>query len=531
MAIAPLSLRSDYWDTFKLEDQDLDFLYNNLLELEMPQTLQELAHALIAERIHKEKETLKNQQTAGGRVYQPKDHYTVGQKLTFPALEWQTGTVDVVRPGVNPEMPDFEVIRVDFDKSTPREFAAGLAEHKLNRPVEINFDDKLLNPHHVYQMYGAVITKALDDHINANPDLVRIAGRWFPRALLVDVNIGHLNLAEAVLDEAGGGPLATKTLLDQIELPTDVNLKLTEFSLNLALQEDQRFDEVGPAGEVLWFLKRLEPEWVRNVPHYLRYNQQAYDRKVLTPDMLALEAMLDDELSQLPFSDGDLDDVVFSLIYPHLKAGTLPLSERMARLFPTAYEAPRIRFTFNDVDTGEKFPGWVVRQNHYIYGLQDWYASAGLIPGSLIHIRRGKIPGEVEIHAEKRRSNREWIRTMLVGADGGIVFAMLKQMVSASFDERMVIAIPDPADLDVFWEQPSRQKAPLEKVILDMLREMAKLNPQGHVHAQELYAVVNAIRRCPPGPMLAILATRPWFVHVGDLHYRLDEAALEGVQV
>jgi hypothetical protein len=101
-------------------------------------------------------------------------------------------------------------------------------------------------------------------------DFVYIAGRWFPRALLVDINIGHLNLAEAVLDMAGGGPLPTSALLEQLDLPTDVNPKLLEFSVDYALQEDLRFDEVGSSGEVLWFLQRLEPDEVKEPPIVLR---------------------------------------------------------------------------------------------------------------------------------------------------------------------------------------------------------------------------------------------------------------------
>jgi len=57
-------------------------------------------------------------------------------------------------------------------------------------------------------------------------------------------------------------------------------------------------------------------------------------------------------------------------------------------------------------------------------------------------------------------------------------------------------------------------------VVTQTLRELAKLNPQSHVHASELYAAVNIVRRCPPAPILAYLASAPWFVHVGDLHYR-----------
>ena len=53
--------------------------------------------------------------------------------------------------------------------------------------------------------------------------------------------------------------------------------------------------------------------------------------------------------------------------------------------------------------------------------------------------------------------------------------------------------------------------------------ELTKSNPQGHVHAQELYAAVNLVRRVPPAPIFALLATSPAFKHVGDLHFRLNE--------
>ncbi len=49
----------------------------------------------------------------------------------------------------------------------------------------------------------------------------------------------------------GGEPMTTAALMEQIELPRASNPKLTEFSMNYALQEDGRFDEAGPTGEVL----------------------------------------------------------------------------------------------------------------------------------------------------------------------------------------------------------------------------------------------------------------------------------------
>jgi len=192
-------------------------------------------------------------------------------------------------------------------------------------------------------------------------------------------------------------------------------------------------------------------------------------------------------------------------------------------LFPTAYEAPRIRFTLVDGDSGESFPSWVVREKRYIYGLKNWYNARGLTPGSLIRVKRGKKPGEVILKTEHRRANREWMRTVLVGSDGGVVFAMLKQYTTTTFDDRMAIAVPDVEALDQVWARSGRENQPLDRIILAMVRELSKLNPQGHVHAMELYAAINVIRRVPPGPILAILANHPDLTHVGDLHFRLAE--------
>jgi hypothetical protein len=528
MVNGSLSLRKDYWETFEITEKDIEFLNNHLFELETPMTSRELSRALITERIRIEKQTLQNQQHELGKIYFPKDHYQVGETLLFPAFDWIKGKVVGIREGKNPEVDSFEVIDVAMERGNHREFAAGLQKHELNRPLDVKIDDVLLDIDAVMKNYGDRIEKKVDDVLKTEPDLVSIAWHWFPRALLVDVNIGHLNLAEAVLDMSNGGPLPTKSLLEQIDMPTDVNPKLREFSLNLAIQEDPRFDEVGPAGEVVWYLRRLEPEPVQHTPLYLRYQPINYDRTALTPPMLALERLLDDELDGIAEETSTINEAVITLTYPHWRAGTLPLTQRVKQLFPTAYESPRIQFTLVDGDTGARSPGWVVRPEHYIFGLQEWYEAQGLIPGSLVHIKTGKKPGEVHISTQKRRSGREWIRTILVGADGGIVFAILKQMVSAAFDERMAIAIPDVEALDAVWEQGQLLKLPMDQVIIKIMRELAKLNPQGHVHAQELYAAVNAVRRCPPGLILSILSTHPIFSHVGDLHFRIETESNQG---
>jgi len=196
-------------------------------------------------------------------------------------------------------------------------------------------------------------------------------------------------------------------------------------------------------------------------------------------------------------------------------------------IFPTANFAPRIRFTLVDAKTGEKIQAWVVREHKYVYGLREWYEKQKLIPGAYITIRQSTVPGEVLVEARTRRPAREWIRTVLAGSDGGLVFALLKQEVACEYNERMAAVIPDVAAVDKSFAQSAKNNQPLEKLVRDMLRELAKLTPQGHVHGEELYSAVNILRRVPPGPLFALLAATSDFVHIGDLHFRLGEAAAE----
>lgn len=521
------TLSSDYWTSVSISKQDIERLTAILFEHEQPMTDAELLTAWIEQRIRAEREATMQKQQAGSKIYMPKEQYQVGDELVFPALEWKRGKVCAVRAGLNPTVGEFDVITVEFPSEERREFAARLAEHKLNQPLDSLFSqDDTLSPTTILENYGEELQKKLLAALEQDGSLVRVAGRWFPRALLTDINVGHLNLAEAILEEAGGQPMPTSTLLQQLgfgEAPTPV----MEFSLNYALYSDERFDEVGPAGEVLWCLRRLEPEDVREVPAPLRYTPIEYDRSLLSQAMLALEAQLDDELSELPPPRLLPSEVTFALTYPHWRAGTLPISARLRGLFPSAYETPRVRFTIVDAISGMEVPAWVVRPHAYVVGLGELYQKYGLMPGSMVTIRSDKKAGKIFFQPHVRRPVRDWVRTVLVGSDGGIVFANLKQNVTSEYDERMAIYVPDPASVDEARTQLLQARPSLEKLVIDMTRELSKLNVQGHVHAQEVYSAVNIVRRCPPGPLLAILAQTKHFVHVGDLHFRLQGAAEE----
>ncbi|MHC1741014.1 MAG: hypothetical protein AB9897_07900 [Anaerolineaceae bacterium] len=522
-----MSLSIEIWQSLIFSNKDIESLYNHLLEIEFPQTLSELTKFLIEKKIEFEKKTAVQARKAEGTLYLPKEQYKKGQTLLFPHRNLQKGKVIEVHSGVNPDYPNLEVIVVEFSPGENLSFASNLPEHKLNDFHAQEDSDEAYDVDWVFAHFGKLLADKLSALVKGNEELINIGGSFFPRSLLVDISVGYLNLAEAVLEMSEGGPLTTDELITQIELPTDTNLKLTEFSMNYALQEDPRFDEVGPAGKTLWFLQRLEPDQVQNVPITLAYTGPSVVLSDDLKDYVNLGPEFCDELEpgeQCEF----VDEVTISLTYPHWRAGTLPLTTKMQKLFPTAYETPRIKFTFKDGNSNDRFNGWVVRPSHYISGLSEWYASSGFIPGSQLHISRSDQPGEVVIRADKKHNSKEWIRTFLVGTDGNYVFALLKQVVTCSFDERMAIVIPDGKAVDAIWDKYAKTKPPLEKLIQVMIRELAKLNPQGHVHAQEIYAAVNLVKRCPPSPLIEMLFTKPWANHLGDLYFRLDESKIQG---
>ncbi|OGO17042.1 MAG: hypothetical protein A2Z14_09010 [Chloroflexi bacterium RBG_16_48_8] len=516
-----------YWNEFEVRDSDLDFIYNLLLEREVPLTTLEMAEAIIGFRL----EQLESEASKVGDtkidVYLPLEKFVIGQRLLFPLIGNKVGKVVGVRSGENPSLGEFDVIEVEFeDGDRNREFAAQLGDHKLNlAPESTNVEDETNVPNEILLKYGDVIQQRLTSRLEGAADIVRIAGRWFPKALLTQFHEGHLNLAEAVLDIAEGGPTATSELLRQLDIPSDHDSLLAAFSLDYALQEDERFDEVGPAGQILWHLKRLEPPEVLYPPPRLNYDPELYERTELPEALTLLERELNDELSSIAETPESKDEVIISLLFPHWRVGTLPLSSKLKQLFPTAYESPRIRFVLIDGHSGNQFTGWVVRKQRYVFGLDEWYRKYDIPAGGLIRIRRGEKAGEVIVEAIDRRRRNDWIRTVSIGAGGRIGFTMLKQPVGTAYDDLMVVGLIDPIALDEAWLRGNQREMPLDRLVAHVFRELAKLNPQSAVHAQSLYSGVNVIRRLPPAPIFTELSNKPYYVHVGDLYWRFNETA------
>jgi len=99
MVLAQFSLKDNYWDEFELLDDDIEILYNHLIEVETPLTPEELISVLVDKRIQREIKTIEEQRLAGGEIYLPKESYEVDQKIVFPSLNWQQGDVLSVRKG------------------------------------------------------------------------------------------------------------------------------------------------------------------------------------------------------------------------------------------------------------------------------------------------------------------------------------------------------------------------------------------------------------------------------------------------
>ena len=527
MPSAATSTLDPTWSELSLSPKDLEFIYNLLLEREVPLTTREMALALVTNRMERRAREAERARSMEMPVYSPASSYEVGQELCFAQLDNARGKVVSIRPGENPDLGSFDVIQVDFDASAGRrEFAARLEGHSLDhRPAEAEGADQAETPEKVLSQYGVRIEKRMHEQLGQAPDIVWIAGRWFPKALLADIHAGNLNLAEAVLDVAGGGPLPTEDLLKELTMPPGLDPLLARFSLDYALQTDERFDEVGPAGEVLWYLRRLEPPEVLYTPPRLEPAKYVPQAVALTDSLRQLERDLDDELSPLETPDDAADAVTLPLLFCHWRVGTLPLSARLRALFPTAHEAPRIRFILVDGHTGEKFPGWVVREPRYVHGLEQWYRKYSVPAGGLVRVRKGQAPGEVVVETIDRRRRNDWIRTVRVDSDGHIGFSMLKQQVGAAFDELMVIGLTDPKALDQAWLNGGERRMLPERLVAMVFRELARLNPQSAVHAQALYSGVNVIQRLPPAPIFQELMTRKYYAHVGDLYWRFDESA------
>jgi hypothetical protein len=515
---------TQHWaNNFIVEEDDVDFLVNYLLENETPLTSHALAKVLVTRRLEIEAAEIE-ERYKDAKIYSPAESYAPGTRVIFPAMEFAAAEVTGVRDGHNPELEHFKVIAVDFGDGKPREFAAEyglphqLSEEVTHSVAALMSDD--MNADQILEDAGETIIVTVEVALQEASSLMRVARTWFPEELMLELSEGHLNLAEAVLDMMEGGPLTPEEIIENMGgLDENTPLSLQVFSLNAAMKKDRRFDEVGPSGQVLWYLVRMEPDGVQAQPGILRYVPSQYDHSLLDANALRVEKEIADELTDdLPLADAP--EATITLIYPHRRAGTLPLNNKLLPIFPTAQRTDKIYITLVDAVDQETFVGWVVPQEQYIYGLLPLYEKYGVPVGAFINVRPGDEPGHIIIDFAKHRDRSEWVR-LFVPRGETIAFENTKRPIGVDFDDLMILGIDE---LDAVDELASKLRGrPLPMILRAIIPEIGKLSPQGAAHAKTIYSALNVVRRCPPGPILAMLAANPDFENLGDNYWRVIE--------
>ena len=122
---------------------------------------------------------------------------------------------------------------------------------------------------------------------------------------------------------------------------------------------------------------------------------------------------------------------------------------------------------------------------------------------------------------QKVRVKREWVRVALYQS-GQMSFQLLKQPIGCEYDDLMIMGVNDEAAIDSAWSDTRQQQKPLLSILRQVFPELAKLNPQGAVHAKTLYSAVNVIRRCPPGPVFHELSIQACFIPMGHGYWTFD---------
>lgn len=516
---------AEYWQGFVLSPADREFLHNLLLDAEQPIPTAALAEALIGEHCRREESALRAE-LGRGVIYQPKKRFAIGDTVLFPALDFRLGTVTEVRPGRNPEYGEFEVIAVDFGPDRrPREFAAGLtAPHKLNVSTpELLISGSAEPPARLLTTVAATLPAALRTQLAQHRDFAVFEDRWLLRSQLAEIHVGHLNIAEAAI-EMRGAPVETPALLAELELPAEIRPDILAFSLNSALNADDRFDQVGPGDKRCWILRRMEPAEALETPLALRYTPIPYDRNLVAHDLLQVEWELDDEWSDDIIAEpaaarAALPTTTLLLTYPHLVSGTLPLNKHTRPFFPQG-RGERTIVTLIDGRWGQRFTGWVVHAGRYVAGLRPWFEQHKLPAGAYIVLERRDQSGEIVVDFKPKRMRREWMRKAQV-VDGKIDIQLRKGEVACEYDETMIIGDERPDEIARLRAAPAFAERPLDQIVYEIFIDLAGLSQSGSVHAKTVYSAVNLVRRCPPGPIFATLTRDDRIQEIGAGLYRL----------
>ncbi len=515
---------TDFWNQVGATDADAEQLYAYILERGTPAPLRDLANHLIDLRLQEQIKAQTEAQSRRAQCYQPKQMYKSGERLFFPALNSRTGVVKKIRAGDNPRLGEFEVILVQMDEDAKtHEFAAAYAgDHPLNQEQETPAI-VAQSPEAARAEHGEMIRANLLKRLSADKEFVCIGDLVFLKGLLTAIPEGYLNIAEAAIEQANDG-VPTSEMIRVLELPPNVKKGGVSLSLSYALAHDARFEDVGPDGQIRWYLTRLEPAEVSERPAILDIRN---DRIVaLAPELetIATDLFHETDLNNREKAlSSDLHEITLVLAYPHRRVGTLPLVPSARALLPKFSHA-RFRFNFVDAATKEKFAGFAVADGNYLAGLGSWYQTRRLQPGALIVLRRHHDPLTLEIDYQAQRERTLWVR-VAKAVNGQLTFAQERRPLAHKYDEEMLIVIGDAAGIDAAAERLRHSHPTLENLLEYVFPELAKLSGAGHVHAKTLYSAVNCVRRANLRAVMTALAESRAFTSAGGGYFVLNEAA------
>lgn len=518
-----------YWQSqFSVSHKDVETLYNQILEENQVLNLDDIALTLVRRQFQAEELASRSEFQQGSKLYQPKQSYTVGDKLVFPVLNFAGGTVVHTRQGQHPQYGPITVIGVAFDNDdSSREFVANFDHpHVLNVSSEQTLvtAQGLLSPEEIYQTYREYIRPKVQAALGTNAEFIAFHDQYFLRDLLPDFHEGLFNIADAAID-INNGPLSVNALIEQMGLASsDEITEVLRFSVNYRLANDERFDDVGPSGQVLWYLERIEPPEAHHPPRRLQISgNPSYDPSQFDNDLRALIAEIDDEATppeHISSTSPGTDSITVIINYPHRRVGTLPLTPKTQPFFPISYFNP-VLFEFIDGRTGNTFPGWTVLDGNYIFGLDEWYNKNKLPVGAYITIKRTSNPMQIIVDFQATRAQRDWVRTASVTGNK-LTFQMSKEPIGCKYEELMVIGEANPSQIDNLWLNLQEKELSIYEILCQLFPELSKLNPQSTVHAKTLYSAVNVIRRTSPGMIFQELLKHRCFIPMRHGYWTFD---------
>ncbi|MEM7125440.1 MAG: hypothetical protein AAF702_03880 [Chloroflexota bacterium] len=517
-----------FWqEQFEVTPDDLEFIYNLLLDTQTSHALSELATLLIQEYIRKESAKI-DSELSKGAVYQPESSYQVDQKLVFPILDFAVGTVQEIREGHNPEHGTFSVMQILFNElDETREFAADLKTHHVLNQVNGHGalgEEGLLSPQEIYELYKSDINDSILyslEESDRSSDFVEVGGQWLLADMLSEIHIGHLNIAEAMID-LGGKPLTPAEVLAELDLESGSSEAMTLLSMNHGLENDERFDMVGTEAQPLWYLRRLEPIEAIEVPILLRPTQPTYNRSLLSVELLQIEWELDDEWGESSLSS-ELPSIVpsttLTLTYPHRRCGTIPLNGRTRSFFPLK-DKGRSAVTLIDGRWGTHMQGWVVHEGRYVTGLAKWMEEHGLPVGAQVTLERTSNPNEIVVDYRTRRAKREWTRMATANLESmKLNFEMNKIQITCEYDEDLTVSESDPGPIGQLRILLNQNRVELTRIVEDLMPELTKLSTQSTIHVKTVYSAANMLRRSAPGPVFYALISNRKFRDLGNGYF------------